>query len=179
MMSPPLPVRVSTPSTTVHPSGMVFCRYPRQPAVVLPSSSDCHPPCCAAASAAITIMAAVIRTISKPSASSAASADLHRAALHPIGIPADWFAVEVAFVGQERRRRRSKTERGVFDDRATRAHGVEEVTEVLEAVAVSRGRGVDLFAGRTQRRLLGILRPVLLHEGLLRRLGESVAGVAG
>src|SRR5260221_2345810 len=43
-MSPPLPTRVSAPSTTCHPSGSVVCRYPRQPVVVLPSKRSFHPP---------------------------------------------------------------------------------------------------------------------------------------
>src|SRR6266849_81236 len=42
-MSPPRPTRVRAPSTTFHPSGSVFCPYPRQPAVVLPSKSAFPP----------------------------------------------------------------------------------------------------------------------------------------
>ena len=82
-------------------------------------------------------------------------------------------------IRQERRARGAEAERGVFDHRAPRAHGVEERLEMIHLVAVIRRRRIDLFGAGPELGLVRVFRAVLFEERLLHRFRERVARLAG
>src|SRR5690606_13725728 len=88
--------------------------------------------------------------------------------LHCLRVPVDGLLLEVAHVREQRGGRGAEAEYRVLDYWLAVAHGVEEDLEVVERVAVARGRSVDLGILRPYHRLLlGVALTVLADHCLL------------
>ena len=88
-------------------------------------------------------------------------------------------AIVVALICEQRGSGGADAECSIFDDLAAGANRVEEIAKVVERIAVTRRRRINLIArladGRRGQRILGA---ILFQELVLNSLRESVYAVA-